>query len=308
MDAFQLKAFICVADFSSLSKASLLLRVSQPTISRNIRKLEEETGTTLLLRHGRGVALTDEGARFLPHATAILERMEGATRELQALRKEPEGVVNLGVATAIGTVILPRIARRVRDELPKVSLACLESGSSELFEWLLAGRLDVAIIHEPDSAANVITNEVLEQEIYLVGAAGSLPAPAGTVSLEELSRLPLILSRSQRPPRKTLEDAMDALGITMNCVMQVNTAHLMRALAMAGSGYTVLPLSFVRDDVDCGRLAVARIGDGQFRETVSIVTTTFHPVTAATRVVARVVGDEFRALSAETAVRRTGGR
>jgi LysR family transcriptional regulator, nitrogen assimilation regulatory protein len=297
MEEFQLKAFVYAADFSSLSKASLFLRVSQPTISRNIRQLEEQLNTTLLVRHGRGVVVTDDGARFLDHAKAILNCIEGATRDLVALRKEPEGVVSLGMPTAVGTVLLPSITRRVKTELPKVSLIAYESGSVELFEWLLDGRLDVAVIHEPDAQSNVIIEEVWNQEIFLVGAAESRLSGKTALPLEEIAELPLILPMANRPPRRGFEEAMRAAGLPVNCIIEVNSAQLMRSLAIEGLGYTILPLPYVLDDVAAKRLTAAKIGGAEVKESLNIVTTTFHPASAATRMIARMVSEEFRSLA-----------
>lgn len=296
MDEFQLKAFIYAADFSSLSKASLFMKVSQPTISRNIRQLEEQLNTSLLVRHGRGVALTEDGARFLDHAKIILAKMEGATRELLALRSEPVGEVKVGMPTAVGLVLVSRIARRAALELPNISLVVVESGSSVIMEWLVDGRIDVAVVHEPDPSSNVIVEEVWNQEVYVVGPPdGSLPKDR-PITLAEISALPLVLSTPNQPPRRGFEIAMQEAGLPIRCVIEVNSAQLLRSLAMDGIGYSLLPLAYVLEDLAAGRLSAARIEGGIVKESLGIVTTTFHPATAATRAVARMIGEEFRSM------------
>jgi DNA-binding transcriptional LysR family regulator len=169
MDEFELRAFSCTAEFSSLSKAALFLRVSQPAISRSIRNLEEALNTTLLIRHGRGVTLTTDGQRFLEHAKSIVDSMDRAKRDLIALRAEPQGTVKFGMPTSVGSVLLPKLTRGFKAHYPGVILVGIEAGSVELFEWLLEGRLDVAVIHEPSPSKSLVIEEVLLQRLYLVG-------------------------------------------------------------------------------------------------------------------------------------------
>lgn len=296
MDEFQLKAFIYAADFQSLSKAALYLKVSQPTISRNIRQLEEQLNTSLLVRHGRGVVVTEDGARFLGHAQDIVAGINTATRELLASRSEPSGEVRIGMPTAIGPVLMSRIARRAAAELPQVSLVGLESGSSVVMEWLVDGRVDIAVIHEPEPANNVIVEEIWNQEVYIVGPADSHLSKDVPVSLADLSMLPLVLPPVNQPPRKGFEAAMQEAGFPVNCVVEVNSAQLLRSLAIDGIGYSLLPLPYVMEDIAAGRLSAARIEGAILTESLGIVTTTFNPATSATRAIARMIGEEFRSM------------
>jgi LysR family nitrogen assimilation transcriptional regulator len=293
MDEFALKAFTCTADFSSLSKAALFLRVSQPAISRSIRNLEQALNATLMVRHGRGVTLTTDGQRFLEHAKTIVESMDRAKRDLAALRAKPEGTVKFGMPTSVGPVLLPRLVRAFRKHYPDVTLVGIEAGSIELSEWLLDGRLDVAVIHEPSASKSLVIEEVLLQELCLVGRPAHELRDKQELSVAELAELPLVLPMSGRAPRIRLEQAVSDIGRALNCVIEVNSAQLMRALALAGLGYTILPYPYVAQDVSEGRLVAIRLGDRTLTERLCIVTTTFNPVSAATRAVARMVRQEF---------------
>jgi LysR family transcriptional regulator, nitrogen assimilation regulatory protein len=201
VDEFELKAFSCTAEFSSLSKAALFLRVSQPAVSRSIRNLEESLNTTLLIRHGRGVALTTDGQRFLQHAKGIVDNMERAKRDLIALRAEPQGTVKFGMPTSVGSVLLPKLARGFKAHYPGVTLVGIEAGSVELFEWLLDGRLDVAVIHEPSPSKSLVIEEVLLQRLYFVGRPARDLADKEELSIEEVTKFPLVLPMSGRAPR-----------------------------------------------------------------------------------------------------------
>jgi len=223
--------------------------------------------------------------------------MEDATRDLISLKREPEGVVNLGHPPSVGTVILPDIVGRVIKKFPKISLVIHESGSTELYEWLVDGRLDVALIHDPEPSKNMIAEELLVENVYVVGTDANELSKNESISLEELSKLPLILPDQDRYPRKALEDGLAVRGLALNSVVEVNSAHIMRCLALQGFGYAILPLSFVLEDVEAGRLNAIRIDSPDVVQSLSTVTTTFHPVSAATRAVAHMIKKEFLILA-----------
>ena len=183
--------------------------------------------------------------------------------------------------------------RGFRKQYPGVTLVGIEAGSVELFEWLLDGRLDVAVIHEPSPSKSLVIEEVLLQELYFVGRPTRELRDKQEMSVAELTRFPLVLPMSGRAPRIRLEQAVSAIGHSLNCVVEVNSAQLMRALALEGLGYTILPYPYVAHDVSEGRLVAIKLGDRSLTERLCIVTTTFNPISAATRVVARMVRQEF---------------
>ena len=296
MNEFDIRAFVHAAECSSLSKAALLMKVSQPTVSRNIRSLEEQLATLLLVRHGRGVVLTEDGVRFLEHAKRILTNMETARLDLLSLKSTPEGIVRFGMPTSVGSTLFPKLAKRAANNFPNVSLIGFESGSVELFEWLLNGKVDAAVIHEPDDGNSLIIEEVWQQDLFLVGAPLSEFADRAKVTVADIAKLPLILPLAGRSPRTRLERAAAKIDQRLNCVSEVNSGQLMRAMAVEGIGYAMLPYPYIADDVRQGRLAASLIDDESVKERLCIVTTTFNPVSVATRAIASMVGEEFRSI------------
>ena len=219
--------------------------------------------------------------------------MDRAKRDLIALRAEPQGVVKFGMPTSVGSVLLPKMARRVRASYPGVTLVGIEAASIELFEWLLDGRLDVAVVHEPSLSKSLVIEEVLLQKLYVVGRSTRVLKTKDKLSIEEVAGFPLVLPMSGRAPRIQLERAVAAIGGSVNCVIEVNSAQLMRSLALDGLAYAILPYPYIAQDVAEGRLVAVEINDRSLTERLCIVTTTFNPMTAAARVVARTVRQEF---------------
>jgi LysR family transcriptional regulator, nitrogen assimilation regulatory protein len=157
MQLRQLSYFVGVAESGSFSRAAAVLSVAQPALSRQVAELERELGVALLVRNGRGVVLTDPGVKFLGRAKLILEDAERAAQEARASKGRPMGVVALGIAPSIGSVLTAPLVSRIRELYPEIHIQLNEAYSGNLHEWLLSGRLDAGILYIPKSvsAANV---------------------------------------------------------------------------------------------------------------------------------------------------------
>src|SRR5688500_629205 len=105
MDLSQLECFVRVAEAGGFSKAATTLSLTQPTLSRKVRRLEVELRKNLLLRDGRGVRLTDEGVIFLAHAKGLIEQAERARQEIASYRSSPTGKVIIGVTGAAASSV-----------------------------------------------------------------------------------------------------------------------------------------------------------------------------------------------------------
>ena len=107
------------------------------------------TGQHLLYRNGRGVEPTEAGLRFVEHARALLALAERAREDLRSLRETPAGKVSVGLPPRIARVLTPPLVQAFRREFPGASIAVAEGLSAQVREWLLAGRVDLALLYDP---------------------------------------------------------------------------------------------------------------------------------------------------------------
>lgn len=134
MDLRALRYFLSVAQLGSITRAAQALNVAQPALSRQIRKLEEELGVTLLLRRPRGVELTPAGARLLERAEAVFRSLREAAEELRSDTMEGVGRISLGVPPAMGVMLVPELMRRFRAAQPRAALHVREGVGHWLVE------------------------------------------------------------------------------------------------------------------------------------------------------------------------------
>src|SRR5207302_8586712 len=149
MEMHQLTYFESVSRHLHFTRAAEELNVAQPSVSQQIRKLETELGAPLFHRMKRHVALTEAGKTFLPHARAVLQRLEEARFEVQELSGLRRGTLAVGTTPSVGTYLLPRALAAVSRRHPGIALARREAGSRTLLNLLEAGDVDTAGVMLP---------------------------------------------------------------------------------------------------------------------------------------------------------------
>src|SRR6185437_2594010 len=180
LDLRPLYYFVQVAESGSFSRASASLSVNQPVLTRFIKRLEDDLQVQLLYRNGRGVSLTEAGDRLYQHAGLILRNLSQAQTEVIALRGAPLGTVTIALPPMLGGVISADLVRRLRADYPLISITLREGFAAETLDWLGSGSVDVGILFNPPHIATLISEHVLDDQIHLVGTAGSIDLVAGS--------------------------------------------------------------------------------------------------------------------------------
>ena len=288
MDLRQLRYFIGISDAGSLLQASRLLHVAQPALGQQMSALEQSVGAKLLVRSNRGVTLTQAGKVLLEHARLILADAERAKEAVRDIAIVPQGEVVVGLPTTIALATTVPLLRRCQQQYPRVRLKIVEGYSGFLREWLADGRLDFAILFGDEPDKGLEKQALLDEQLVFVTSPGALPA-RGEVSLEHISRLPLVLPSAEHGLRRTIEDACRPLGLSLNVIAEVESLTNVKKVVEAGLGSTILPPVSVSAEVLNGSLQTASISsDGMARRVVCASNIT-RPTTTSNAVLARLV-------------------
>ena len=132
MELKELRNFMQVARAGSVSRAAEELRLAQPALSRQIKKLEHELGVSLFTRHGRGVRLSAAGSLLLERAEAIAQLVHQTSEEIKDDRSPQRGRIVLGVPPAAGRILIPHFAERFQKAWPQTTLHMREGVASSL--------------------------------------------------------------------------------------------------------------------------------------------------------------------------------
>lgn len=257
MDFKRLGYFVQVAELGSLSRTSERLRIAQPSLSRQMRLLEEELGATLFRRGPRGMHLTDAGQLLYKRTAGPMRDIGRAIYEVRSLPTEAGGSVVIGLPPTLIQLLAGPLARRVAAYAPNISLRIVDSYTGHLLQWMRDGELDVAILYGP-TPAGVNAAKLLEDEMMLVGPANSPIAGEGAIDVQRLEGLPMILPSSMHGLRILVEAAAEKAGIRLDVHTQADSFHVTKELVESGLGYTVLPLCAFKREAAAGRLTFAR--------------------------------------------------
>jgi LysR family transcriptional regulator, nitrogen assimilation regulatory protein len=245
MDLRSIRYFICTAELGSVSRAAEKLNIVQPAMTRHIKRLERELGTTLLKRMPRGVQLTSTGREFLEHCRRIEQDVELALREVRYRRDVPRGPVALGASPTLGTVLMPFVIERALIKLPQVSLRVVEARSIKLHEALLTGELDLAILTNPVATHNLSLQRLTSETLCLVERAVGR-SPESPISLDALARNPVVVTPGMRA---LASGDHGRKRIKLVLAAEIESIETIRCLVRAGLAKTIAPASTFRAEL-----------------------------------------------------------
>ena len=270
MDLKQLKYFVRVAELGSFAKASDLLAVAQPTLSRQVRALEVELRTSLFHRHGRGVLLTQLGSRFLAQAHGVLHAAEASLQVLQCNDRRLTGRVVCGLTPSIGRLLMTAYVRRFATALPDATLAITTQLSTALHEHLRASRLDFAILHNAEFSPSLQATPLRRQSLFAVGPRPLGPDPH-CVAVKALDQVPLIMPPEAFGARKTIELAAARAGVTLDIRYEVDGVDAVFELVALGLGHTVATEMATLGLRDKAGISVQRISSPDITSELALV-------------------------------------
>ena len=294
MDIKQLEYFVCVAENGGFSRAALALDVAQSALSRQVRALEVELRETLFIRHGRGVALTEAGSRLHAHAVVVLQQMQAARDEMQAIKGEPVGHIAIGLPPSMVRALTLPLVDRFKRELPQAKLSVVEGFTSHMVEWLLAGRIDLALLYNPDPHPDLQFLPVFSEGLCLIGPPDhpKLAAnPGKPLQLDDLTGLPLILPERSQVIRRLLERQAALQGTVLDVAMEVSSIPAIMELVAHGHGFGVVPQSTVRHSAQSGQLAARAMDAAMTQVVLSLAQPLHRRATPLTRAASAIVKD-----------------
>jgi DNA-binding transcriptional LysR family regulator len=248
MDIQNLKAFVEVAAARSFSVAANRLHVTQPAISKRVHLLEQQLGTLLFDRIGRQVSLTEAGRTLLPHADAILARMDSARQALADLDADTKGPLKIITSHHIGLHRLPRVLREFSERFPLVELDIGFMDSEEAYAEVLKGHCDLGIITQVrEQHDTVCTRTLWKDRLEFVAAPQHPLSQRERVNLEDLAQYPALLPERRFYTTQLVEELFAGHALRLNIKLATNYLETIKALITAGYAWGVLPRSMLED-------------------------------------------------------------
>jgi len=253
MELHQLRYFCAIADTGSFSRAAEQAHVSQPSLSQQIGKLEDELGTQLFDRLGRSVRLTELGRSFLPRARAVLRDLESARSDIAEKKTSITGLISVGAIPTIAPYFLPQILATFSRKWTKAQVAVVEEITPLLLEKLRAGAVDVAIVALPVLVRNQEFESfpLMTEKMYAVLPKRHELSSRREVSLSELHGQPFLLLRDGHCFRETAVEACKRARLNPQIVFESGQFSSILSMVCAGLGVSVVPEMAVEKRAGC---------------------------------------------------------
>ncbi|MEJ1131010.1 LysR family transcriptional regulator [Variovorax sp. CCNWLW225] len=238
MELKQWRCFVTLAEIGNIRRAASLLAVSQPALSVRIQRLEEELGFALFDRQARGVRLTEQGARLLPHAKRLLSRAAETDEAARAIGRGAFDRLEIGVTPIAALSFFPDAMRVFSAAYPGVVLALTEGLSDELEEAVAHRRLDLAVVHPPSSRDDLVVREVARDRFVAVVPATHRLAGAERIEAADLRHETLVGVRREVGPVvfDRIASYFSRAGITARVNQCATSSISLVGLVAAGAG------------------------------------------------------------------------
>jgi LysR family transcriptional regulator, hydrogen peroxide-inducible genes activator len=241
MNLKDLKYLVALADYRHFSKAAEASFVSQPTLSTQIRKLEELLDVQLVERNSRQVLLTEVGEAIAARARNALAEAD-AIRELAKMSKEPDvGTLTLGVFPTLGPYWLPHVVPRLVARFPKLRLHLVEEKTETLIEMLASGKLDLAVLAEPVMHDQFEHTRLFDESFVLAVPSSNLLAEKSKVRVTDLAHVNLLLLSDGHCLREQALAVCALGGAQESDRFRATSLETLRQMVAAGVGATLLP-------------------------------------------------------------------
>jgi len=241
MNLRDLQYLVALADTGHFGEAAERCHVSQPTLSAQIKKLEEYLGVQLFERQPRKVSVTDVGRRIVDRARLVVRQAEDIREVARASRDPLTGKLRVGLIPTIAPYLLPRVAPRLKTRLPDLQLMLYEYQTGPLLEKLRAGELDIAILALPADTAGLETRSLFAESFVVAMPRGHRLAARKRLKPADLAGETLLLLEDGHCLRDQALDVCGNVPLAEEQDFRATSLETLRQMVAAGLGITLLP-------------------------------------------------------------------
>lgn len=263
MDLERMVHFLAVIEHGGIGRAAASLNITQPALSKSLRKLEESLGHRLIDRGAFGARPTMFGRSLAERARVIVREVRNVKADFSALQNLETGHVAIGAGPSLMTDLMPRAVATLQRRQPHARVTLREGLMDELLEELAIGALDIAIGGMPDEVSDIklIREPLFVDPVAIVARADHPMAMKGDrVALEDLLAFPWIMPGGPEILRSDFARLFERAGLAPpQPTATTNSAHCMKAVTMQGQWLTFMPASLIRVEERRGELAAIRL-------------------------------------------------
>jgi LysR family nitrogen assimilation transcriptional regulator len=280
-DLRRLRVFVVAVEHGSMSRAADVLGIAQPAVSQSISGMEAFLGVKLLERTSTGVARTAAGDALYWHACQMLRQADRAVDDVRGRRGQVGGPVVLGLPVSTAGILSLPVLRATLARYPGVRLQINAIPSQLVSELVRGGRVDLGVVFDDVVTDDMETEPLLDEDlVFMTAAAGAGSDEPGTIPLNEVARVPLMIPGSPNSIHRRLTAAFALIGETPRVIAEIDALTSIVEAVRTGLGSAVLPWSAIRHAGGTG-LDVCRIVNPTITRRMFLCRSALAPMTPA---------------------------
>jgi DNA-binding transcriptional LysR family regulator len=262
VDIRRLEIFCAVVDHGSFTRAAEAVLISQPSVSENVRILEQQLGEKLIDRLGRQAHPTHAGKILYKYARKMIQIQNDARQAISNFQGNLAGNLSIGASTVPGAYLLPELLQSFKQDYPRADLHLLISGSARVAADVLSGLLELGLVGSRPADQRLEYEEICHDELQLVVPVGHRFASQNSIDPRELLDVPFIMREQGSGTRAEMSAALKKADVDtaqLRIVADVGSNEAVREAVKCGIGVSILSALAVREDVARRKLVAVRI-------------------------------------------------
>jgi DNA-binding transcriptional LysR family regulator len=274
MDDHKLRVFCTVAETRSFSKASEIIRLTQPAVSLQIQALEEIYGTKLFNRSGCIITLTKAGELLYKYAKEINALYLAAEKEMGDFTGLVKGVVTVGASSTIGNYVIPAVIAEFRRKFPKVTVHLITANTKTIVEDLNTSSIDIALVEGEVKKQKLVIERLIPDEMVLIVSPLHPWAKRSNVSIFDITKETLIFREEGSGTRQMIEKYLSKHGIspqTLKIGFIMGSTEAIKGAVEEGLGISIVSQWAAKKEVRYGSLKTVTFKEDRFVRDFSLV-------------------------------------
>jgi DNA-binding transcriptional LysR family regulator len=285
--------FYVVAKRGSFSQAAADLRISQSSISVQIKQFEGALGHTLFNRIKTGVELTESGQVLFQYADDIFHDIDRIQDELEAVEHQIRGSISIGTVTSIGIYILPELLKEFHAEYPEVKIAISIQTATDVVDSVRVGKIDFAILTTNRQFSGLTREPLKKNKLFLVAPPDHPLAGHETVSPTDLEDYPFLGFDEGLEIRMMMDALFRRMSLSIDYAMASSNVGTVKHMALAGLGLAILPETAVGAEIRQGRLVRLNVPTLYMAQEITLYYKANRPLTPTRAEFRRVIGEQL---------------
>lgn len=273
----QLRIFKAVATEKNFTKAAELLYLSQPSLSKQIKKLEKNLDTTLLNRENNKLSLTESGKMFLQYSERILYLCEESCRALIDLRNGERGQLRVGASQTIGTYFMPQVLAMFAQNYPQINIKVQVNSTRFIAKNIINNKIDIAVVGgeiPTQLKKNLFVEDFVEDEFSLIISKLHPFAIKKNITKHDLYNLNFITLNSNSTIRKFIDNILIKNQIEINqlkIIMQLNSIEGIKTAVSLGVGAAFVSSAAIKKEIELQTIEIIKVDNIRITRRLSII-------------------------------------